>query len=184
SVISSSRLLNKNCMAIGLESLIILGVSDRFSRRTFLAGSGAALQAQPARKPNFIFYMPETLRAESLACYGHPLVRTPNFDRLAAQGVRFEQCHVQNTVCGPSRCSLMTGWPVHVRGHRSLYYFLHEDEPNLFRYLKQNGYDVYWYGKNDLLAPESFPSSVTQWGSKRARGPQPQPLYKQDDPHY
>ena len=45
--------------------------------------------------------MPETRRAESLACYGHPLVRTPNFDRLSHEGVRFEQCHVQNTVCGP-----------------------------------------------------------------------------------
>jgi choline-sulfatase len=64
----------------------------------------------------------------------------------------------------------MTGWPVHVRGHRSLYYFLHPDEPNLFRYLKQNGYDVYWYGKNDLLAPESFPDSVTEWGTRPARG--------------
>lgn len=114
--------------------------------------------------------MPETLRAESVACYGHPLVKTPNLDRLAGQGVRFTQCHVQNTVCGPSRCSLMTGWPVHVRGHRSLYYFLRPDEPNLLRYLKQNGYDVYWYGKNDLLAPESFPESVTDWGSHPGQG--------------
>jgi choline-sulfatase len=161
-------------------------VSDRFSRRTFLAGSGTALQAQaqPARKPNFIFYMPETLRAESLACYGHPLVRTPNFDRFASQGVRFEQCHVQNTVCGPSRCSLMTGWPVHVRGHRSLYYFLHPDEPNLFRYLKQNGYDVYWYGKNDLLAPESFHDSVTEWGPRPARGKGGGNPFAKDDAHF
>jgi arylsulfatase A-like enzyme len=152
------------------------------SRREFFGVAGLA--AGPPKRPNIILYMPETLRAESIACYGHPLVKTPNIDRMAGDGVRFSQCHVQNTVCGPSRCSLMTGWPVHVRGHRSLYYFLHEDEPNLFRYLKQNGYDVYWYGKNDLLAPATFPSSVTQWGSKRARGPQPQPLYKQDDPHY
>jgi len=91
-------------------------------------------------------------------------------DRLASEGVRFAQCHDQNTVCGPSRCSLMTGWPVHVRGHRSLYYFLHPDEPNLFRYLKQGGYDVYWYGKNDTLSPESFPDSVTDWGPRPARG--------------
>ena len=163
-------------------------MSDRYSRREFLASTGAAsvlaAQPQPPRKPNIIFYMPETLRAESLACYGHPLVKTPNFDRLARQGVRFEQCHVQNTVCGPSRCSLMTGWPVHVRGHRSLYYFLHQDEPNLFRYLKQNGYDVYWYGKNDLLAPESFPDSVTEWGPRPARGKAPGNPWPQEDPRY
>jgi choline-sulfatase len=161
-------------------------VSDRFSRREFLITSGAApsaLQAQSTRKPNIILYMPETLRAESLACYGHPMVRTPNFDRLAGEGVRFTECHTQNTVCGPSRCSLMTGWPVHVRGHRSLYYFLHPDEPNLFRYLKQNGYDVYWYGKNDLLAPESFPDSVTEWGP-RPGGRGGRNPYPQDDPHF
>jgi choline-sulfatase len=151
--------------------------------------AGALAQAAPlpqtkttSPKPNLIFFMPETLRAGSLGCYGHPLVRTPNMDRLASQGVRFTQCHVQNTVCGPSRCSLLTGWPVHVRGHRSLYYFLHEDEPNLFRYLKQNGYDVYWFGKNDALAPESFASSVTRFvpGGREAPA-NPWPL---GDPHY
>jgi hypothetical protein len=47
--------------------------------------------------------------------------------------------------------------PHAVRCHRSLCYFLKPDEPNLFRYLKQNGYDVYWYGKNDLLRRRLFP---------------------------
>jgi arylsulfatase A-like enzyme len=163
-----------------------------FSRRAFLATSAVQAlaqnrppQAEPAAaRPNFIFFMPETLRAESIACYGHPLVRTPNIDRLAEEGVRFAQCHVQDTVCGPSRCSLMTGWPVHVRGHRSLYYLLHQDEPNLFRYLKQNGYDVYWYGKNDLLGADSFASSVTDWDSRPGRVAAPQNPWKPSDPHY
>jgi len=159
------------------------------SRRQFLAtGTAAALvrpaAAAPAKKPNFIFYNPETLRAESIGCYGHPLVRTPNFDRFAGQGVRFTQCHVQNTVCGPSRVSWATGWPVHVRGHRSLYHFLRPDEPNIFRYLKDNGYDVFWYGKNDLLRPDTFPLSVTEWGPRPARGKPPGNPWKLDDPHY
>lgn len=147
-----------------------------------LALSGAAAQAR--KKPNFIYFMPETLRAESLACYGHPLAKTPNFDKLAAEGVRFRDCTVQNPVCAPSRASLMTGWPVHVRGHRSLYYALHQDEPNLFRYLKQNGYDVYWYGKNDLLAPECFPDSVTDWGIQPAAKKPPENPWPQTDPRY
>jgi arylsulfatase A-like enzyme len=110
---------------------------------------------------NFIFFMPDELRAESVGCYGHPLVRTPNLAALAQQGTRFDQCHVQNTVCTPSRCSLMTGWYPHVRGHRTLWHMLRPDEPNLLRYLKQSGYEVMWYGKNDLLAPASFADSVT-----------------------
>jgi arylsulfatase A-like enzyme len=105
-------------------------------------------------------------------------------DRLAAQGTRFDQCHVQNTVCEPSRCSFVTGWPVHVRGHRSLYYGLQADEPQLFRYLKESGYDVYWYGKNDLLAPESFAASVTHAEPGPAAGMFTKNLYRPDDPRF
>ena len=162
------------------------------SRRHFLGGA-AALSAQaqasrpgspPSSRPNIILCMADELRAESIACYGHPLVKTPNIDRLAAEGTRFAQCHVQNPVCGPSRCSLLTGWPVHVRGHRSLYYGLHPDEPNLFRYLKEGGYDVYWFGKNDLLAPDSFPGSVTH--AEAGHGPTTftRNLYTFEDPRY
>jgi choline-sulfatase len=114
-------------------------------------------------RPNLILFMPDELRADALACYGNPVSQTPNFDRLAAQGVRFEACHVQFPVCGASRCSLLTGWPAHVRGHRSLYHFLRPDEPNLFRDLRRAGYDVYWFGKNDALAAASFADSVTEW---------------------
>ncbi len=137
-----------------------------------LGAAGAALNAAqtappsrgPAvRRPNLVLFMPDELRADALACYGNPVCRTPNMDRLAATGVRFSNTHVQYPVCGASRCSLLTGWPVSVRGHRSLYYFLRRDEPNLFRYLKQGGYDVFWYGKNDALASESFYDSATEW---------------------
>lgn len=112
---------------------------------------------------NLVIYLPDEVRADSLSCYGNPVTRTPNLDLLARQGSRFANCHVQFPVCGASRCSLLTGWPTSVRGHRSLYYFLRPDEPNLFRYLRRAGYDVYWFGKNDALAASSFFDSVTEW---------------------
>jgi arylsulfatase A-like enzyme len=127
------------------------------------SGSEAARTSTATRKPNLIYLMPDELRADALSCYGNPVCRTPNLDRLAAEGTRFSNCHVQYPVCGASRCSLLTGWPASVRGHRSLYYFLRPYEPNLFRYLRENGYDVFWYGKNDALASESFAGSVTEW---------------------
>lgn len=109
---------------------------------------------------NFIFFMPDELRAESVGCYGHPLAPTPNMDKLAAEGTLFEQCHVQHTVCSPSRCSMMTGWYPHVSGHRTLGHLLQPHEPNLMRSLRQAGYSVHWYGKNDLLASATFADSV------------------------
>lgn len=157
--------------------------NSNFTRRGFLGASGAAMlsgvlsnsgasaeQAGTTKatgrrpdRPNLILFQPDELRADSLACYGNPITRTPNFDRIAAEGAKFTNCHVQYPVCGASRCSLLTGWPTSVRGHRSLYYFLRPYEPNLFRYLKSSGYDVFWFGKNDALAAESFYSSVTYW---------------------
>jgi choline-sulfatase len=113
---------------------------------------------------NFIFFIPDELRAESVGCYGHPFVETPNMDRMATEGVRFDQCFVQHTVCTPSRCSFMTGWYPHVRGHRSLWHLLQPDEPNLLKYLKQAGYHVYWNGRhNDLLSADSFADSVSEY---------------------
>jgi len=112
--------------------------------------------------------MPDELRADALGCYGNPLTKTPHFDQLSRQGTRFENCHVQFPVCGASRCSMVTGWPTSVRGHRSLYDFLKPEEPNLFRYLREAGYDVFMFGKNDALAPETLASSLTEWKNPRS----------------
>ena len=109
---------------------------------------------------NYIIFFPDELRAESLSVYGHKSVKTPNFDRLAAEGVSFDQCHVQNTVCSPSRCSLVTGRYVHSNGHRTLWHLIRPYERNLFRYMKEAGYEVRIYGKNDLFARESIPLST------------------------
>lgn len=122
-----------------------------------------ANQANSAKRPNMILFFLDECRADALSSYGNPVCKTPNLDAFAAQGTRFADCHVQHPVCGASRCSLLTGLPVSNTGHRSLYYFLRRDEPNMFRYLKDSGYDTFWLGKNDALAEESFPSSLTEW---------------------
>jgi len=131
---------------------------------------------------NFIFFMPDQLRAESIGCYGHPLVATPNLDRVATQGVRFDQCHMQFTLCSPSRCSLMTGWYPHVSGHRSLWHLLRPHEPNLFGYLHEAGYEIAWYGKNDLFSPDSF-SVIDTFARRGARYPS-ESIGAFDDPFF
>ncbi|MCV0395663.1 MAG: alkaline phosphatase family protein [Rhizobiaceae bacterium] len=58
---------------------------------------------------NILFIMADQLRADYLSCYGHPTLKTPAMDALAARGVRFDRAYVQATVCGPSRMSFYTG---------------------------------------------------------------------------
>ncbi|MCS7045653.1 MAG: sulfatase-like hydrolase/transferase, partial [Gemmataceae bacterium] len=81
----------------------------------FLLGLLAALvaavpvEAGPGRKPNIIFIIADDLGYAELGCYGQTKIRTPNLDRMAAQGLRFTQHYAGNAVCAPSRCVLMTG---------------------------------------------------------------------------
>ena len=93
--------------------------------RLLAAGSLAVtfvLQAQPAptapkpslpvrhpSQPNIIFILADDLGYGDLGCYGQKKIRTPNIDRLAAEGMRFTQCYAGSTVCAPSRSVLMTG---------------------------------------------------------------------------
>lgn len=60
-------------------------------------------------KMNILFIMCDQLRYDYLGCAGHPSIRTPNIDALAARGVRFDRAYVQSPICGPSRMSFYTG---------------------------------------------------------------------------
>ncbi|PJE38666.1 phosphonate monoester hydrolase [Pseudooceanicola lipolyticus] len=65
---------------------------------------------------NILFIMADQLRWDYLSCYGHPHLHTPNIDKLAARGVRFDRAYVQSPVCGPSRASCYTGRTVFSHG--------------------------------------------------------------------
>ena len=82
-------------------------------RREFL-GLGAAAPAgfsfqQRRRNPNIILVLADNLGYGVLSCYGQQKIRTPNLDRMAAEGMRFTHAYVGGIVCAPSRCTLMTG---------------------------------------------------------------------------
>jgi arylsulfatase A-like enzyme len=79
-------------------------------RRTFLTTlGGSALGAQQQRKPNIIWLMADDLGWGDVGCHGQKWIRTPNVDRLAAEGMRFTDGYAGCTVCAPSRSVLMTG---------------------------------------------------------------------------
>lgn len=112
---------------------------------------------------NFVFMFPDTLRAESFSSYGMALKTTPNLDKFAETAVRFEQAHVLHTQCTPSRVTMLTGRYMHVLGHRTQQHLIQPYEFNYFRTLKENGYHVQYYGKNDAFSPDAMNLSMSEW---------------------
>nr|MDO8112247.1 sulfatase-like hydrolase/transferase [Candidatus Sigynarchaeota archaeon] len=104
--------------------------------------------------PHIIIFNPDQWRGDVLGHAGNAAAITPTLDRLAAsEAASFTSTYCQNPVCTPSRCSFMTGWYPHTRGHRTMHHMLHPErgEPNLLKILKDSGYFVFWAGKNDLV---------------------------------
>jgi hypothetical protein len=67
------------------------------------------LSAQAARPTNLVFILTDNQGAWTLGCYGNPDIRTPNLDRMAAEGIRFTRALSSNPVCSPTRATFLTG---------------------------------------------------------------------------
>ncbi|MFS0779772.1 sulfatase-like hydrolase/transferase [Neobacillus sp. 3P2-tot-E-2] len=108
------------------------------------------------KKPHIILFNPDQWRGDVLGHMGNPAAVTPNLDDFVDNdAVSFSNAFCQNPVCTPSRCSFMSGWYPHVRGHRTMYNMMSPEEPVLLKTLKDDGYFVWWGGKNDLVPAEN-----------------------------
>jgi arylsulfatase A-like enzyme len=113
---------------------------------------GARTRAQrnaPQQRLNVLFLIADDLRPE-LGAYGHPQVKTPNIDRLAARGTRFDRAYAQYPLCNPSRTSLLTGrYPTEtgVMDNNKYFRAAHPDWVTLPQHFKNNGYATLRTGK-------------------------------------
>ncbi|PSL06842.1 choline-sulfatase [Haloactinopolyspora alba] len=103
-------------------------------------------------QPNILLICTDQQRFDAVGAYGNPDVATPNLDRLAEQGVVFDNCYVQSPVCGPSRASLMTGRYVPSHGLHANGVDLEPHEELFSRGLADAGYDCGLAGKFHLGA--------------------------------
>ena len=80
---------------------------------------GVAVAAEPAKLPNIVFVFSDDHAYQAIGAYGHALklADTPNIDRIAAGGIRFDRCLVPNSICGPSRATVLTGKYSHTNGY-------------------------------------------------------------------
>ena len=101
---------------------------------------------------NILFIMYDQLRFDYLSCAGHPHLHTPNFDRVAAKGVRFTNAYVQSPICGSSRMSYYTGRYPSSHGAQWNNYPLRVGEQTMGDHLRKAGMDCWLIGKTHMHA--------------------------------
>lgn len=100
-----------------------------------------------ADRPNVVFVLTDDQRADAMSCAGHAFLRTPNMDRIAAEGARFTNAFVTTSLCSPSRASILSGLYAHAHGVSNNFTDYPSDLDSYPRRLQQSGYLTAYIGK-------------------------------------
>ena len=100
-----------------------------------------------ADKPNIIFILTDDHRWDHFSCMGHPFLQTPHLDRIAGEGVMFENSFVTTSLCSPSRASFLTGQYAHRHGVVTNHTPWNNNNTTFLEYAKAAGYDTAFIGK-------------------------------------
>ncbi|MEO8216512.1 MAG: sulfatase [Acidobacteriota bacterium] len=156
----------------------LAGFLPRFSRRKALrliggtlAGlpfAGGIARAKDLSNPNILFIMTDDQRQDAMSAYGNTILKTPNVDRIANEGMRFDEMFVTNSLCAPSRASFLTGLYSHAHGivtngDGPQFYNgpgIREDQRTFPQRLQEAGYHTGLVGKWHL---KSVPTGFDEW---------------------
>lgn len=114
----------------------------------------------------------------AISCYGSKLMETPNIDRLANEGMLFENCYATNSISGPSRACILTGKFSHEHGFTDNAQTFNGNQQTFPKILKEAGYQTAMIGKWHL---NSEPQGFDYWSVMKAQGEYYQPLFVEKD---
>lgn len=149
-------------------------------RREFVRSLGWASLVGPLRRhgllregpsspsrPNIVLIMTDDHAAQAIGCYGSRLNRTPNIDRMAKEGVRFDRCFCTNGICAPSRATILTGKYSHLHGVRDNVQAFDGSQETFPKILHAAGYETALLGKWHL---QSDPTGFDYWNILPGQG--------------
>lgn len=157
------RSVRRRSILGALGSLGMLGSASAAQRALAQAGS-AAEPGSGQNPPNFLFILLDKCRRDAIGAYGRSDVHTPNIDRLAADGVRFDNCYAPQPLCGPCRASILTGKYPHEHGMRK----------NTYPYVPNGSNNVYQepipdpFGDPRFALWDNFPHFLNNAGYRTA----------------
>ncbi|OGV08072.1 MAG: sulfatase [Stygiobacter sp. RIFOXYC12_FULL_38_8] len=142
-----------------------------FTRREFIktAGLGTVgltfpillpIDGKQTKRPNILFIMSDDHAEQAISCYSKALINTPNIDRIANEGIMFKNSFVTNSICGPSRATMLTGKYSHKNGLRDNRDAFNGEQMTFTKLLQKAGYKTYMIGKWHLV---TNPTGFDDW---------------------
>ena len=140
-----------------------------------------------SERPNIVFFIADDVSQDDFGCYGHPVIKTPHIDSLAANGVRFDNAYLTTSSCSPSRCSIITGRYPHNTGAPELHVRLPLQQIRFPELLREAGYYAVLSGKNhmfgnkdrafDRITGGGGPGKEEDWVGHIKERPRDQPFF-------
>lgn len=143
-----------------------------------LITSSQAAPVEEGQRPNILFIMADDHAAQALSCYGSYRNKTPNLDRLAEQGMLFTNCFCTNSICGPSRATILTGKYSHLNGFAHNGHKFDGSQQTVAKLMQAAGYQTAMIGKWHL---GTDPTGFDYWQILIGQGPYYNPPMKTAD---